>query len=157
MMTLRADSERDMEGLGGRLAAVLEPGCIIYLSGPLGAGKTTLVRGLLRALGHRERVKSPTYTLVESYELAGRRIHHFDLYRVGDPAELDYIGFSDFVQGDAVCLVEWPEKGAGRLPAPDIAAYLDIIDAASRNVRFDARTPEGRRMLDKLTSTTRKH
>ena len=103
--------EAATEAFGATLAQLLGNGGIVTLSGQLGAGKTTLIRGFLHALGHQGAVKSPTYTLVEPYELDGRPIMHFDLYRLGDPEELEYLGFRDYLDGSTLCLIEWPEKG----------------------------------------------
>lgn len=109
---------------GVSVAQRFPSGGLITLHGDLGVGKTTLVRGLLRGLGHTGTVKSPTYTLVESYHLAGRDIFHFDLYRLAEPEELAYIGIRDYLRADALCLVEWPEKATGVLPAADLRIYL---------------------------------
>lgn len=131
---------------GARLARELVPGMTFYLEGDLGAGKTTLVRGLLRALGYAGRVKSPTYTLAESYSLPAFELYHFDLYRLHDPREWLDAGFRD-VSGQAVSLIEWPEKAAGWLPAPDVIIRL-LIDDDSRDVECVARSPRGTRYLE---------
>lgn len=141
------------EALGGALAAALPPagGLIVHLYGELGAGKSTLVRGLLRALGHCGAVRSPTYTLVEPYALARGPAYHFDLYRLADPEELEFIGIRDFLDADALLLVEWPQRGAGCMPAADLALHLDYAGPA-RHARLYAFSPAGRRVLDTLES-----
>ena len=101
------------------LGQALQPGAIVYLEGPLGAGKTTFVQALLASYGYAGNVKSPTYTLVESYTLPLFSFFHFDLYRLKDPAELDFIGLRDYLNGQAICLFEWPDRGLGYLPKPD--------------------------------------
>lgn len=110
--------------LGNALAASLKPPAVMYLEGDLGAGKTTLARGLLRGLGHVGSVKSPTYTLVEPYELEQFPVYHCDLYRLGDPEELEYLGMRDYSSREGVLVIEWPERGAHRLPAADIRVCL---------------------------------
>ncbi len=112
--------------LASRLAKLLKPGLVIYLQGELGAGKTTLVRDILAALGHKGITKSPTYTLVETYDLGALRVNHFDLYRLSDPSELEFIGIRDYVGSSSVCIFEWPQKGAGHIPAADIEITLEL-------------------------------
>jgi len=122
--------------LGARLARRLTGGGCVYLEGDLGAGKTTLVRGLLRGLGHKGAVKSPTYTIVEPYELGGVHIYHFDLYRLGDPEELELIGVRDYFSSDSLCLLEWPERGAGVVPSPDLTITL-AVNGRGRKATLD--------------------
>lgn len=134
-----------MLAFGAELARQLRAGDRVYLSGELGAGKTTLVRGVLRGLGHQGAVKSPTFTLVEPYELTGFTIYHFDLYRINSPSELVNLGLGDYFTAHAVCLIEWPERGAGVLPEPDIALMLGLENHA-RSLNLNVKTARGEEM-----------
>lgn len=127
-----ADNETAMVALGEQLGGLLSQysGALnVHLLGDLGAGKTTLTRGILRAFGHAGAVKSPTYTLVESYEFPQRTIYHFDLYRLGDPEELEYMGIRDYFSAASLCLIEWPARGEGVLPAPDLVIEISVAGA----------------------------
>ncbi|KAA0012567.1 tRNA (adenosine(37)-N6)-threonylcarbamoyltransferase complex ATPase subunit type 1 TsaE [Billgrantia pellis] len=148
-MRVRLDDEERQVVFGQRLGDALAGRGRVYLEGELGAGKTTLARGVLRAYGHEGAVKSPTYTLVEPYELAGRRIHHFDLYRLGDPEELEFIGGRDLFVDDALCLVEWPSRGVGWLPSPDLVVTLRL-NGSGRLAALEAFSDHGRGVVAAL-------
>lgn len=151
MQALTAESEAQQEQIGRLLAQYLPASCVIYLEGDLGAGKTTLARGLLRGLGHQGAVKSPTYTLVEPYEVHGRHCFHFDLYRLGDPEELEFLGVRDMLQGEALLLVEWPERGVGALPAPDLVIKI-AYQGGGRLLSFETDNPKLGTTLDCLAA-----
>ena len=132
-----------------RLAKNLTPGLVIYLRGDLGAGKTTLVRALLNALGYQGRVKSPTYTLLEHYEIAGLSLRHFDLYRFRDASEWETAGFSDEFNGVNICLLEWPEQAACSVPTADVEIIFEILPEG-RNISLHAHTDTGNKCLNSL-------
>jgi tRNA threonylcarbamoyladenosine biosynthesis protein TsaE len=119
---------------------------IVYLNGDLGAGKTTLTRGFVRGMGHIGNVKSPTYTLVEPYELPPWQIYHFDLYRLSDPEELEYMGIRDYFAENSCCFIEWPEKGAGILAKADIVIELKYKDE-QRTIELCALSARGEGVL----------
>ncbi|HNJ76414.1 MAG TPA: tRNA (adenosine(37)-N6)-threonylcarbamoyltransferase complex ATPase subunit type 1 TsaE [Azospira sp.] len=138
--------------LAAALVPCLRPGMVVYLDGDLGAGKTTLVRAMLRALGHTGPVKSPTYTLVEVYVVSSIYWYHFDFYRFNVPEEFVDAGLGEYFRSDSVCLVEWPDKAAGFVPAADLVVALDFAGSAgeARRVRLAAASAEGVRCLTDL-------
>lgn len=149
MVTEFLADENETGKLGARLAGILAPGLVIYLSGDLGTGKTTLVRALLRKLGYPGKVKSPTYTLVETYASSGLNLYHFDFYRFNDPQEWLDAGFRDYFNPASVCLVEWPERAGNLLPPADITISLRIA-GAGRDVELVAGTETGGQCLSRL-------
>jgi tRNA threonylcarbamoyladenosine biosynthesis protein TsaE len=148
LTTPLADEEATL-ALGAALARSLEPGLTFHLRGDLGAGKTTLVRGILRGLGHRGPVKSPTYTLVEVYEVSRLNLHHFDFYRFHDPREWIDAGFRESFNGLNVSLIEWPEKAAGQLPPPDVEIVLSP-SGIGRSVSLQANSLPGQKCLARV-------
>ena len=134
-ITYDIPSAAAMERLGAELAPKLKPGSVVFLEGNLGAGKTTLVRGLLRGLGYPGNVKSPSFTLIESYSLPQAQVYHFDLYRLIDPEELEFLGYRDYFSPHSICLIEWPQHAQGRLPQPTLTLKFEIKEE-SRRVSF---------------------
>ena len=153
LKTILPDEQATL-ALGAAVASALEPGLIIYLRGELGAGKTTLARGLLRSLGHAGAVKSPTYTLVEVYEVSRLHLHHFDFYRFQDPREWIDAGFRDSFNGRTVSLIEWPERAAGQLPPADLQVDLELL-ATGRSAELTSNTPAGRKCLASIEERLR--
>ncbi|TRW96348.1 tRNA (adenosine(37)-N6)-threonylcarbamoyltransferase complex ATPase subunit type 1 TsaE [Candidatus Methylobacter oryzae] len=134
-MKIYLEDTEATEQFGAKLWAELPSKCLVFLHGDLGAGKTTLVRGFLRAAGYSGAVKSPTYTLVEEYTVNERKIFHFDLYRVVDPEELELIGIRDYFEQDCICFIEWPDMGKGFLPEPDRVVTLST-EGSGRSVEM---------------------
>ncbi|MFW1678476.1 tRNA (adenosine(37)-N6)-threonylcarbamoyltransferase complex ATPase subunit type 1 TsaE [Pontibacter sp. JAM-7] len=148
---LRIPDEDAMVALGHQLASLCPAG-VVFLEGDLGMGKTTLCRGILQGFGHQGAVKSPTYTLVEPYELNSRQVYHFDLYRLAEPEELEYLGIRDYFDDSSLCLVEWPERGRGILPKPDLIVHL-TLDGRGRQAQLQACSEFGQKVADKLLQT----
>ncbi len=159
-MSIFLEDEQATIAFGQLLAKYCPAGLNIYLYGDLGAGKTTLVRGFIQSFLPNAKVKSPTYTLVEDYELASSKnnpnalnhVYHFDLYRLGDPEELEYLGGRDYFSADAVCLIEWPQRGEGWLSKPDVELTLSY-QPDGRLVELNAHTEKGQDLVKKLSST----
>ena len=139
-------------GLGARLGPGIAPGRVLHLRGELGSGKTTLVRGLLRALGQAGRIKSPTYTLVELYSVSSLNLYHFDLYRFKDRAEWLNSGFREYFNADSACIVEWPERAGDLLSPPDLEIRLEF-DGQARRAHVSSHTAAGSSWLSRLSSS----
>ena len=135
-MQIYLENTEQTEKWGSNLLGTISKKTVIFLQGDLGAGKTTLVRGFLRATGYEGIVKSPTYNLVEEYAVGELKIFHFDLYRIVDPEELEWIGIRDYFDQEAVCFIEWPDKGQGYLPAPDNVIRL-VVKGSGRELTFE--------------------
>ena len=151
-LLISSRTEGDTEDLARRLAS----GCLrsgtswtIHLVGDLGAGKTCFSRGFLRGIGHDGSVKSPTYTLVEPYELDTVNVFHFDLYRLADPEELEFMGFRDYQQEKTINLIEWPEKGEGFLPSPDMLIAIEFLNEG-RSISIEGQSPQARELIQQL-------
>ena len=140
-----------MVQFGAELGAALPDGIVVFLEGELGAGKTTLTRGVLRSFGHNGAVKSPTYTLVEPYDLDGKTLYHFDLYRMVDPEELEFMGIRDYLSHGNYCLVEWPNRGEGVLTAPDLRVMI-AVSAKGREIVLNGLTECGQQVIENLQS-----
>ena len=148
--SIHLKNDSDTVALGKQIAdACLQP-LVIYLIGELGAGKTTLTRGVVTGFGHKGNVKSPTYTLVEPYELKNWQVNHFDLYRLGDPEELEFIGIRDYFHNTSVNLIEWPQKGEGILPEADMIVELSY-HGTERIARLSGQTDAGELLLSSMT------
>jgi tRNA threonylcarbamoyladenosine biosynthesis protein TsaE len=147
-ITVTLENEEDTLALGGRLATGLQDSCRLYLHGDLGAGKTTLVRGLLRGLGFEGRVKSPTFSLVEPYEFSSLSLYHFDFYRFDEPGELRDSGLLEHFDGPAVCIVEWPARAGPQLPPPDLEIDLLPREGGGRSAVLVARSHRGEHWLE---------
>lgn len=156
MLKLYLPDESATQALGAALAQSAPTAGWLAMHGDLGAGKTTLVRAFLRALGYAGRVVSPTYTLVESYEIGSRRIAHYDLYRLNDPEELEWMGAREDFGADTLCLVEWPERGLGVLPVPDLELRL-LHAGEARQASLDAQSSAGALWLSELHQELKKN
>lgn len=149
-MRVYVSDQAATEAFGAQLAqAFAGSGALVFLHGPLGAGKTTLVRGLLRAYGHSGAVRSPTYTLIEEYHLPTATVLHLDLYRLGSAEELDYLGLREQLNGQTLVLIEWPERGTGWLPSADLGVCLDYADSG-RQIELQAHSALGESVIAKL-------
>jgi tRNA threonylcarbamoyladenosine biosynthesis protein TsaE len=144
--------ERAMVEFGQRLGQACGMGVVVFLEGDLGMGKTTLCRGVLQAFGHQSAVKSPTYTLVEPYDLAEGTVCHFDLYRLASPEELEYMGIRDYFSGNNLCLVEWPAQGEGFLPQPDLIVRIALVENG-RTLSLTALSQAGETILATLNKS----
>ncbi|HIG41296.1 MAG: tRNA (adenosine(37)-N6)-threonylcarbamoyltransferase complex ATPase subunit type 1 TsaE [bacterium] len=147
-----ADENATLE-IASRLSKLLDGRGVVFLEGQLGAGKTTFCRGMLRAMGYSGAVKSPTFTLVEPYNLQKGHVYHFDLYRLNDPEELEYLGIDDYLDANELCLVEWPERGQGFLPDCDLSIQLTVklTEGMGRRLRVEGKSARGHEICQTLT------
>ena len=151
MIEVQCATAVDLEQLAGLFAGASKIGLKLYLQGELGAGKTTFVRGFLRGLDYTGPVKSPTYTLVEPYQLHDAQIYHFDFYRIAVAEELESFGVRDYFAASTICLVEWPERAAARIPEADILVSIKIVESG-RELSLDARTALGEAILSAVSA-----
>jgi len=147
---IAADDQQTV-AFGQVLANAAVDGGIVFLHGDLGMGKTTLCRGVIQAFGHKGAVKSPTYTLVEPYEFPDKCVYHFDLYRLGDPEELEFLGIRDYLAEDALCLIEWPERGQGILPTADLEIFIELFEQG-RRIKWSKNTQKGCMIADRIVN-----
>lgn len=156
MKTVRGElvfpREQDVEIFANKLAADLPLPLVIWLEGDLGAGKTTFARGLIHALGYKGRVKSPTYGLLEQYQLDALQVVHMDLYRINDPGELEFLGLTDLLDDQSILLIEWPDKGGEWLPEPDFVFKFGYA-SQGRDLHWTACTRQAQRLNTKVFST----
>ena len=149
-MWIDLETEQATETFATKFAACLTAPLVITFSGDIGAGKTTFIRALLRRLGIQSAIKSPTFSLVESYQTELAYVHHFDLYRIQDQAELDYIGFRDYFDEQAVCCIEWPERLGQYLQWADVSITMRV-KGAGREMQLLSASEAGTVFLDKLS------
>lgn len=147
---LRNLHEPALAQLAQVFAPALQSGAILYLQGDLGVGKTTFVRLLLQAMGVGERIKSPTYSLIESYAINSIHAHHLDLYRIADAGELEWLGLADLLEPHDLLLIEWPERGQGSLPDADLFLRFNYVKFDTRDINFAAASKNGRDILEHL-------
>ena len=153
MIERQLETLENVNELAERFAKIIHPGLLIFLHGDLGVGKTTFVRALLTAMGHEGTVKSPTYTLVESYFLSSMTVYHLDLYRLKDPEELSYLGIEDYLTENALTLIEWPEQGNGVLPVPDMLFNYHYDDHyQGRRLEIVGVSPRGKKCVEEFNA-----
>lgn len=141
--------------LAETVARFAHPGWVVFLEGELAAGKTFFARAFLRALGHAGAVKSPTFTVVETYDTPAGPVHHFDLYRINDPDELHYLGFDDTLAAEAICLIEWPSRARGVLPAAEVVIFLSHIDVNVRSCVIQTASLQLQKALEEQAEISR--